>query len=122
MSKVTLVARYLLALMMAVFGLNKFLGFMPAPELTGQAAAFMGAIAGSYIWPTLGILYLLSALLLAANKAAGLATVLLAPAAFCAFMFHLTMNLENIAPAAVFLVLLLVTMIGNAGKYRSLLS
>ncbi len=122
MSKVALVARYLLALMMVVFGLNKFLGFMPMPELTGDAATFMTAIGSSYIIPTLGALYLLSAVLLAANKAVGLATVILAPLAYNAFMFHLTLDPANIAGAAIFVVLLVITMIGNASKYKSLLS
>lgn len=122
MSKISLVARYLLALMMVVFGLNKFLGFMPMPELTGEAATFMIAIGGSYIMTTLGVLYLVSAGLLAANKAVGLATVILAPLAYNAFMFHLTFDPANIGGAAVFLVLLVVTMIGNGSKFKSLLN
>ncbi|MDQ8180886.1 hypothetical protein [Pelagicoccus sp. SDUM812005] len=122
MSKLTLAARYLLALMMLVFGLNKFLGFMPAPELSGQAATFMGAIASSFVWPTLGILYIASAALLAANKGVGLATVLLAPLAYSAFMFHLTLDPANILPAGLFVALVVVVMIGNAPKYKALLS
>ncbi|MBD5780139.1 DoxX protein [Pelagicoccus sp. NFK12] len=122
MAKVTLVARYLLALMMVVFGLNKFLNFMPAPELSGDAAAFMGTMVGSFIWPTLGILYIAGGLLLAANKAVGLATILLAPAAFSALMFHITLDPANLPPAIVFVVLLALVMVGNASKYRSLLS
>ncbi|EDY84809.1 hypothetical protein VDG1235_4442 [Verrucomicrobiia bacterium DG1235] len=122
MSKVSLVARYLLALMMLVFGLNKFMGFMPMPELTGDAATFMAAIGSSYIITTLGILYILSAILLAANKAVGLATVILAPLAFNAFMFHLTLDPANIGGAAVFVILLALVMIGNASKYKSLLA
>ncbi len=122
MSKVALVARYLLALMMVVFGLNKFLGFMPMPALTGDAATFMTAVGSSYIIPTLGVLYLLSAVLLATNKAVGLGTVILAPLAYNAFMFHLTLDPANIAAAAIFVALLLITMIGNASKYKSLLN
>lgn len=122
MSKITLVACYLLALMMILFGLNEFLGFMPMPELTGEAATYMATIGGSYILPTLGVLYLLSGVLLAANKAVGLATILLAPLAYNAFMFHLTLDPANIAGAAVFLALVVVVMLGNASKYKSLLA
>jgi hypothetical protein len=122
MSKVTLSARYLLALMMVVFGLNKFLGFMPSPELDGEAAAFMGTIASSYIWTSLGILYLLSGILLALNKAVGLATVILAPLAYAALMFHVTLDPAGMGGAVAFVILLALTMIGNASKYKPLLS
>jgi len=120
MSKVTLITRYLLALMMLVFGLNKFLHFMEMPPLTGEAASYMATIGGSYILPTIGVLYIASALLLFANKAVGLATVLLAPIAYNALMFHLTLDPANTAGAALFVALLLLTMIGNASKYKSL--
>ncbi|MDQ8186398.1 hypothetical protein [Pelagicoccus sp. SDUM812002] len=122
MSKLTIIPHYLLAIMLVVFGLNKFLNFMPMPEPTGQAADFMEAITGSFIWPTLGILYVLCGILLAINKAVGLATVILAPLAFCALMYHITLDLANIPGAAIFAVLLVITMIGNAGKYKALLS
>ena len=34
MEKASLIARYLLALLLLVFGANKFFGFMPMPEFT----------------------------------------------------------------------------------------
>lgn len=122
MKKVSLVARYLLALMMIVFGLNKFLGFMPMPELTGDAAAYMTVVGTSYLLHTIGIIYILSGLLLVLNKAVGFATILLAPIAFNAFMFHLTLDPANIAGAAVFVVLLVLTMLGDKSRYRALFS
>lgn len=122
MSKVTLAARYLLGLMMLVFGLNKFIGFMPMPELEGEAAAYMAVMGSSYIMPTIGIIYIASAILLFAGKAVGLATLLLAPIAFNALMFHITLDPANIAGAAIFVALLVLTMIGNAPKYRPLLT
>ncbi len=42
--KITMVARYLLGLMLLVFGLNKFINFMPALELPPDAATFFGAL------------------------------------------------------------------------------
>ncbi len=122
MSKVSLIARYLLAVMMIVFGLNKFLFFLEMPEPTGFAAEYMSVIAGSYIFKTIAIIYLVSAVLLLVNKAVGLATILLAPIAFNAFMYHLTLDVANIAGAVVFVVLLALVMIGNSSKYKALLS
>ncbi|MDQ8202331.1 hypothetical protein [Pelagicoccus sp. SDUM812003] len=122
MQKVALVARYLLALMMIVFGLNKFIGFMSFPEMQGFAAEYMKVMGGSYIMPSIGVIYLIAAAMLLLNRAVGLATVLLAPIAYNALMFHLTLDPENIAGAAIFVVLLVLVMIGNASKYRSLLT
>lgn len=39
-----IVVRVLLGLMFVVFGSNGFLHFMPAPEMTGPAGAFIGAM------------------------------------------------------------------------------
>jgi len=122
MKQVTLIARYLLAVMMLVFGLNKFLHFMAFPELKGKALDYMTVVGTTYILPTLGVLYIFSAAMLMLNRAVGLATILLAPLAFNAFMFHLTLDPANIAGAAVWLGLLVVVMIGNLPKYKTLFS
>jgi len=122
MQKVTLVARYLLALMMLVFGLNKFIGFMPMPELSGFAAEFMGVVGGSYLLKTIALVEIAGGILLALNKAVGLATVLLAPVAFNAFMFHLTLDPGGIAAAAIFVVLLVLVIVGHTDRYKALLA
>jgi hypothetical protein len=41
MNKVTLVIRILLGLMLAVFGINKFVSFLPALEMSGDAAIYI---------------------------------------------------------------------------------
>ncbi len=122
MKKVTLVARYLLALMLVVFGLNKFIGFIEYPPLEGFASEYMAVIASSYILKSMGVVYLISALMLATNKAVGLATVFVAPIAFNALMFHLTLDPANIAGAIMLTALTVLVMAGNAEKYKGLLS
>ena len=84
--KVFLVARYLLGV--SVFGLNKFIGFMEFPAFVGFAAQYMTVIGGSYILKTMGVINILSAILLMTGRAVGLATVLLAPIAYNAFVFE----------------------------------
>ena len=70
MNTVNTVARYVLGLAMLVFGANKFLHFMPNPELPAEAGAFLGALDGSgYIFPILGVAYLIAGLCLVLNKA-----------------------------------------------------
>lgn len=122
MKKVPLISRYLLAAMLLVFGVNKFVGFMEFPEMSGFAAEYMNVIANSYIMPTLGVLYIFAAVLLISNKMVGLATVLVAPLAFNAFMFHLTLDPANIVGALIFVVLTVLVMIGHKNAYKGLLS
>ncbi len=122
MKKTTLIARYLLALMLVIFGLNKFMGFIEFPPLEGFASEYMAVIAGSYILKSMGVVYLISALMLATNKAVGLATVLVAPIAFNALMFHLTLDPANMAGAVALSVLTALVMVGNAEKYKGLLN
>ncbi|MDA7640638.1 hypothetical protein N8787_03280 [Opitutaceae bacterium] len=121
MKKVFLVARYLLGVFVFVFGLNKFIGFMEFPAFQGFAAQYMAVIGGSYILKSMGVIYILSAILLVTGRAVGLATVLLAPIAYNAFMFHLTLDSANIGGALVFVVLIVVVMIGNKEKCLGLL-
>ncbi|MEM9159581.1 MAG: hypothetical protein AAGB46_11070 [Verrucomicrobiota bacterium] len=124
MAKISLIARYLIALLLLVFGLNKFLGFMPAPEYApdSAAAAYMIGLSGTPIFPILGIIYLASAVLLALNKLVGLTTVILAAIAFNFLLFHITLDPVGIPGAIVFTVLLVLVMIGNKSKYDGLLS
>ena len=117
--KVFLVARYLLGV--SVFGLNKFIGFMDFPAFEGFAAQYMTVIEGSYILKTMGVIYILSAILLITGRAVGLATVLIDPIAYNAFMFHLTLDPANTAGALVFVALIVAVMIGNKEKYLGLL-
>lgn len=121
MSKVAIVARYLLAVLLIVFGLNKFFGFLPMPEApSGMASKYFEVITQTYIWHSIAVVYLLAALLLVMNRAVGFATVILAPVAFNTVMYHFTYDMPNIAAAAVFATLLIIVAIGNAPKYRDL--
>ena len=121
MNTIAMIARYLLGLAMLVFGANKFFHFMPAPELTGDAASFMGALAGSgYIFPTLGVIYILAGLLLVLNRAVPFALILLVPVSFNIVAFHLKYAPEGILFAAVVAVLNLFLIYANWDKFKSL--
>lgn len=122
MNSIAMIARYLLGLAMLVFGANKFLNFMPAPELPEAAGAFMGALAGSgYIFPTLGVVYILAGLMLVLNKAVPLALVMLVPVSFNIVAFHLAYAPEGILFAAVVAVLNLFLIYTNWDRLKSLL-
>lgn len=120
-STISMIARYLLGLAMLVFGANKFLHFMPNPELSADAGAFMGALGGSgYIFPTLGVIYILAGLLLVLNKAVPFALILLVPVSFNIVAFHLAYAPEGILFAAVVAVLNLLLIYANWDRFKSL--
>ena len=84
MGKVSLIAKYLLALLLLVLGPNKFVGFITIPENTPRSPQmnYLVGLSGVHIFLLLGIIYILSAILLLTNHMVGLATAILTPKAF----------------------------------------
>jgi uncharacterized membrane protein YphA (DoxX/SURF4 family) len=120
MNSIAMIARYLLGLAMLVFGANKFFDFMPHPELPAEAAAFMGTIAGSYIWASLGVVYILAGLLLVLNKAVPFALIILVPVSFNIVAFHLAYDPAGVLFAAIVAVLNLYLVYTNWDRFKSL--
>lgn len=58
MEKASLYARYVLALALLIFGINKFAGFMPMPEYAPGSAPmnYMIGLTGVHMFPILGII------------------------------------------------------------------
>jgi putative oxidoreductase len=121
MKTVNTVARYLLGLVMLVFGANKFLQFMPNPELSESAGNFMGALVGSgYIFPILGIAYIIAGLCLVLNKAVPFALIILVPASINIVAFHLTFAPEAILFGAIVAVLNVLLIYANWDRFKPL--
>jgi hypothetical protein len=120
-STVTKVARYLLALIMLVFGANKFLNFMPMPPLPEAAQAFMGALGSSgYIFPILGIVYIIAGFCLAFNKAVPFALAILVPISINIVAFHLKFDPTGVAAAALVAILNILLIYANWDKFKAL--
>ena len=69
MKKAQLMVRILLGIILVVFGLNKFLNFMPMPPMPDAAGEFMGALVKSgYIMVIVAIVEVASGVLLLVNK------------------------------------------------------
>lgn len=121
MNSIAMIARYLLGLAMLVFGANKFFHFMPAPDVSAEAGAFLGALDGSgYIFPALGVVYLLAGLLLVLNKAVPFALVMLVPVSYNIIAFHLKYAPEGILFAAIVAVLTIFLIYANWDRFKSL--
>jgi len=119
-SKVTMALRIILGLVLIIFGANKFGHFMPSPELTGDAATFMGALFGAGYFTILGVLEIVIGLLLILNKWVPFALVLLAPLVVNFLIFHLKYNMEGIGPAAIVSLLTIVLLYANKDKFKTL--
>ncbi|MFT7542895.1 MAG: putative oxidoreductase, partial [Gammaproteobacteria bacterium] len=108
MQKTELAVRYLLVLMLLVFGLNKFLHFMPQPEAPEEGGKFLGALFGAgYVFPTIGIVFLASAVLLVGKRVV-LALLLLAPIAVNILGYHLKFDVAGIGGGAVLTALMAI--------------
>ena len=90
MNTTKLIIRILFGLMMLVFGLNKFLQFLPFPPMPKAAGEFMGALVKSgYILTIVGIIEVVAGVLLLINKYQALILIVLFPVILNAFLFHL---------------------------------
>ena len=106
MAKVVLVARILLGLIFVVFGINYFVPFIPAPEMTGPAGAFLGALAASgYLFPFMKVVDILCGILLLVGRWVPLSLTLLAPIIVNIVLFHLFLAPEGTVMALVILAL-----------------
>lgn len=83
------VSSYLLAVLMIVFGLNKFLGFIPVQPPTDLIAQqFMGTMFSSYLFKLVALTEILGGILLLMSKTRFIAFLLLAPVLFNIIAFH----------------------------------
>jgi putative oxidoreductase len=122
-TKIDLVLQALLGLALVIFGANKFLSFMPAPELPEEAGAFFGALfATGYMIPLIGLTELAAGVLLLARLWSALALVLLAPVSVNIVLFHLVLAPGGILPGLVIAGLNVYLMFTHLPKYRPLLA
>lgn len=121
MKKVTIVVQVLLGLMMIIFGLNKFIGFMPMPEAAEPAATFMGAlIATGYIMPIVALVEIITGLLILFNKYQAISLVILFPVMLNAFLFHLFLDLSGIGGALMAMAMIIFLLFAQKDKFTQL--
>lgn len=118
-SKLTMILRFLLAIVLIVFGSNKFFNFIPMdapPE-----GSFMAAlIATGYMIPLIGLSELIPGILLLINKWKGLALIWLAPISINIVLFHIKYDVSTIGPGALVAVLNVILIYTNWKKFKTL--
>jgi uncharacterized membrane protein YphA (DoxX/SURF4 family) len=122
-SKVFMVLRIILALMLLVFGLNKFFGFLdPPPGMSEDAGAFFGALASTKTLTLVAIVEVVAGLALLLNKYGALMAVILMSVSVNAVLFHTMLDPGNIGPALALLILNIIVLYGYKDKYKDLLA
>lgn len=102
----TKIVRILLGIILILFGANKFLGFIPLPELPEQANNFMTSLGQTgYILKIVGVLEIIIGSLLLMKKWVAFALNLLAPISINILLFHVFLDLNGIGGALLVAVL-----------------
>jgi len=121
--KVFMVLRILLGIFVLIFGLNKFLNFLPAPEgMSVDAGTFFGALVNGKTMVLVAIVEIVAGLALLLNKFGALMAIILMSVSVNAVLFHAVLDPGNIPPALALLALNIVALIGYKDKYKALLS
>lgn len=115
-----MVVRILLGLMMVIFGLNKFLDFIPMEPANLEVKLTFKALMGMGVLTAAGVIEVVGGALLLANKQTSIALVFLAPIAFCAFLFHLMLDPAGIGGAAFFLIAVVFLVYSKKDKFIAL--
>ncbi len=121
-SKVFMVLRILLGLFVIVFGLNKFLDFMPMPEMSAEAGAYFGALSSAKTITLVAIVEIIAGLALIFNKYGALMALILMSIAINAVLFHATLDPGGIGGAALLLILNIAVLYGYKDKFKDLLN
>ena len=101
-----LIARYLLALIFIVFGLNGFLHFIPQPPMpAGPALDFFTVMAATHYMAFVFAVQLVAGVLFLVNRFVPLALILIAPVIVNILLFHILMLPAGLPPGAVAAIL-----------------
>jgi putative oxidoreductase len=95
--------KYLISIVLGLFlmmmGVNKFVGFMPSPEMPEQALLFLQAMGRTgYMIPMIALTELVCGFLLLFRATAPLATLLLAPLSLNIIAFHFFLAPQSMLP------------------------
>ena len=121
-SKVFMALRLVLGILSLVFGINKFINFLPLPELSGDAANYFIALTNSKAMALVGAVLIIGGLALLFDKYSALVTLILMSISVNAFLFHAVLDSSGIARTSILLILNIAVLIGYKDKYKPLLN
>lgn len=120
-STFTTILRMILGLGLLVFGLNKFLNIIKLFEMPPAAANFMESLeATGYAFYLVAILEIAVGLMLLFKKWVPFALILLAPLSFNILLFHIFLDVSDIAVAIVIFSFNVILIYKHWKAYRPL--
>tara|TARA_R110001583_G_scaffold172125_2_gene325836 strand:- start:159 stop:533 length:375 start_codon:yes stop_codon:yes gene_type:complete len=123
MNKLLTVVRIIFGILIAIFGANKFLNFMPAPEELPEAILnYMTAFISTKTLYLVGAVEFIAGLSFIFNKYGALMAIILMSVSVNIILFHLSLNPEGIGPGAVVFLLNIVMLYAYRDKYKDLLA
>lgn len=121
-AKVVMGVRILFGVFCLIFGLNKFIGFLPFPPIEGDGGTLMGIYATSGFFKLIGVLEIIGGLALLVNKYVPLMLTILIAIMFNAAIFHALHDMAGIGGAVLGLILGLILVYANKERFSDLLS
>ncbi|SFZ89291.1 DoxX protein [Flaviramulus basaltis] len=123
MSKVLTIVRIIFGILLVIFGANKFLNFMPAPEEMPEAVMnYMTALMSTKTLQLVGVVEIVAGLSFIFNKYGALMAIILMSVSINAVLFHLFLGPADIAGALILLILNIVMLYYYRDKYKDLLA
>lgn len=122
-SKVFMVIRIIFGILLVIFGAEKFLHFMPQPEVAMPETVmnYMSALMSTKTIDLVGLVEVVAGLSLIFNKFGALMMLILMSVSINAILFHATLSPGDIYGALVLLVLNIVMLYAYRAKYMDLL-
>jgi len=119
--KVLLAVQVIAGLMLVVFGLNKFLHFIPMGEPAAAMGAYLSALfATGFIFPLIAVIEIVAGLAFISNKYAALMVLFVMPVMLNAFLAHLFLDPAGIGGSAFIMIALFVIIARNIDRYKAI--
>ncbi len=117
-TKLFLGTQIIAGLLLLLFGLNGFLQFMPMPPANTAMTEFTTAVYKTgYIFPLMAVFEIVVAISFLTNKYVPLMAVLIMPFMLNAFLAHIFLDMNGIAPSALIVIATIIVMIKNKESF-----
>ncbi len=120
--KAAMIVRVILGLFLLVFGLNKFLNFLPVPPLEGDGETLFAIYFSSGFMSLIGVLEVVAGVLLLVGKFVPLALTFSMAILFNGALFHVFHDPAGIGGAVLGLVLTSISIYAVKDRFKELLS
>lgn len=121
--KILFVVSLLFGLMMINSGMNKFLQYMPMPEMPEAAGQLMYAFAQSaWLFPLIALIEIAGGILLITNKFRALGAIMMLPIIIGIVLFHLVQAPEGSAMGIILLAINTWVIIENKDRYLPMIA